>query len=90
MPVCSLGAQAIDQGTPPFSVRGHPLHFSPGVSHLLCFFFRVSLPGVSWPTSSPLPWVVPFDGSLCFNALQYILFQSFVFFDDVYSYCEAA
>ena len=35
MPVCSLGAYAIDQGTPPFSVRGHPLHFSPGVSHLL-------------------------------------------------------
>ena len=26
------------------------------VSHLLCFFFHVSLPGFSWPTSSPLPW----------------------------------
>ena len=37
-------------------VSGHPLHFSPGVSHLLCFFFHVSLSGVSWPTSSPLPW----------------------------------
>ena len=47
-------------GTPPFSVRGHPLHLSPGVSHLLCFFFRVSLPGASWPTSSRLPWGVPF------------------------------
>ena len=45
-----------------FSVRGHPLHFSPGVSHLLCFFFRVSLPGVSWPNSSSLPWGVPCDG----------------------------
>ena len=53
---------AIDQGTPPFSVSGHLLHFSPGVSHLLCFFFGVSLPGVSWPTSSPLPWGVLCDG----------------------------
>ena len=58
----SLGAWAIYQGTPAFSVSGQPLHFSPGVSHLLCFFFRVSLPGVSWPTSSPLPWGVPCDG----------------------------
>ena len=62
MPFRSLGAQAFDQGTLPFSVSGHLLHFSPGVSHLLCFFFRVSLPGVSWPTSSPLPWGVPRDG----------------------------
>jgi len=27
----------------PFSVSGHLLHFSPGVSHLLCFVFSVSL-----------------------------------------------
>ena len=43
-------------------VRGHLLHFSPGVSHLLRSLFRVSLSGVSWPTSSPLPWGVPCDG----------------------------
>ena len=58
--VCLLAG--IDQGTPPFSVRGHLLHFSPGVSHLHRFFFRVSLPGVSWPTSSSLPWGVSCDG----------------------------
>ena len=44
MPVCSLGVY-IDQGTPLFSVRGHPLHLSPGVTHLFCFPFCVSLPG---------------------------------------------
>ena len=57
-----LFAKAINQGTPLFSVHGHPLHFSPGVTHLFCFSFRVSLPSVSWPTSSPLPWGVPCDG----------------------------
>ena len=35
MPSRSLGTWAIDQGTPPFSVCGHLLHFSPDVSHLL-------------------------------------------------------
>ena len=45
-----------------FSVSGHLLHFSPGVSHLLCFFLGVSVPGVSRPTSSPLSWGVPCDG----------------------------
>ena len=47
---------------PLLSVRGHPLYISPDVSHLFCFPSYVSLPGVSWPTSSPLPWGVPCDG----------------------------
>ena len=38
-----VGSQAIDQGTPLFSVRGHPLHLSPGVTHLFRFSFCVSL-----------------------------------------------
>ena len=54
MPVCSLRAEAIDEGTPLLSVSGHPLHLSPGVAHLL--FPCVSLPGALWPTTSPLPW----------------------------------
>ena len=51
----SLAGSIGNQGTPPFSVSGHLLHFSPAVSQLLCFFFGVSLSGVLWPSSS-LPW----------------------------------
>ena len=46
----------------PSTKECHLLHFSLGVSHLLCFFFRVSLPGVSWPTCSSQTWGVPCDG----------------------------
>ena len=57
-------------------------------NYLLCFFFGVSLPGVSWPTSSPLPWGVPRDGltgdivsggflSVCPVHLHFLFFFSF-------------
>ena len=39
MPVCSLGAYAIDQRMPVLSVRDHPLYLFPGVSHFFHFRF---------------------------------------------------
>lgn len=79
MPVCSL-RMANDLSTPPFSIRGQTLHFSPGVSHLLRFFFRVSLPGVSWPTSSPLPWGVPCDSLTGDGFWRFPIHLHFLFF----------
>ena len=52
MPFCLLGTQVTDQGTPLLSVWGHFLHLSPGVSHLICISFSVSLSSVSWYSSS--------------------------------------
>ena len=80
-----------------FSVRDHPLHISTGVTHLCCFLFCVSLPGVSLPTSSALPWGVPCDGltgdnfwrfSECVSyplpfSLLYFIFYGLVIFQSV-------
>ena len=42
--------------------RRHHIRLSPGVAHLFCFPFCVSLPGVPSPTSSSFPRRVPCDG----------------------------
>ena len=79
---------AINQGTPPFSVSGHLLHFSPGISHLLCFLFGVSLPGVSWPSTSPLPWGVPCDSLMgdCFWWFHKFMSYSPPFFSSLFRF----
>ena len=65
MPVYSLGAWAIDQSSPPDPVLHHGSNFLPGVPHLPRFRLHVSPPGVSWPSSFPLPLGVPRQGLSC-------------------------
>ena len=60
MPVYSLGAWAIDQSSPPDpALRQGDKKILPGVPHLPHFRLHVSPPGVSWPSSFPLPLGVP-------------------------------
>ena len=59
MPVYSLGAWAIDQSSPPDPALRHGCNFLPGVPHLPRFRLHVSPPGVSWPSSFPLPLGIP-------------------------------
>ena len=54
MPVWSLEAKAIDQGTPFLSVCGHLGHLSPGVSLLFCFFFCVCQVFRGFPLTSSM------------------------------------
>ena len=65
MPVYSLGAWAIDQSSPPDPALRHGCNFLPGVPHLPRFRLHVSPPGVSWPSSFPLPLGVPRQGLSC-------------------------
>ena len=59
MPVYSLGAWAIDQSSPPDPALRHGCNFLPGVPHLPRFRLHISPPGVSWPSSFPLPLGIP-------------------------------
>ena len=63
--VYSLGAWAIDQSSPPDPALRHGCNFLPGVPHLPRFRLHVSPPGVSWPSSFPLPLGVPRQGLSC-------------------------
>ena len=58
-PVYSLVAWAIDQSSPPDPALRHGCNFLPGVPHLPRFRLHVSPPGVSWPSSFPLPLGIP-------------------------------
>ena len=64
MPVCPLGAQAIDQGTPLFSLCAHfPIFLK---VYLISFVsFAVLLSQVPRPSSSPFSWGVPCDRLSC-------------------------
>ena len=59
MPVYSPGARAIDQSSPLDPALRQGDTFLPGVPHLPLFRLHVSPPGVSWPSSFPLPLGVP-------------------------------
>ena len=63
--LCPSTRWAIDQSSPPDPALRHGCNFLPGVPHLPLFRLHVSPPGVSWPSSFPLPLGVPCQGLSC-------------------------
>lgn len=59
--VCWLGAYDIDKSSPLGLLLYHLCEFVPGVAHLCNFHFKVSLPGVSRPSSFSHPLGVPHE-----------------------------